>query len=135
MGPTWDIQIKVAKGVLILNGLIALVSTFFITPWLPFFMGLLFGSLIGLLNFRLLSLTLEKAVKMPPGKAQAYASSQYFLRYIIMGAVIYISIQADYIHVLGTILGLISIKLVILKTELFSSKEFFQNIFKRREGE
>ena len=87
MGSTWDVQIKVAKGVLILNSIIAGIGYFIFNPWTPFITGLLFGTIIALLNFRLLSLTLEKAVYMRPEKAQIYATSRYFIRFLLYGAV------------------------------------------------
>ena len=34
---------------------------------IPMLMGIIFGSIIAVLNFRLLALTLEKAVNLPPG--------------------------------------------------------------------
>lgn len=95
--------------------------------------GLIFGGLIGCLNFLHLGKTLENAVKMNPGKAQAYASSQYFLRFFTTGLVITISLKADYINVLGTLVGLLLVKFVIFITHVFDSKEYYKRIFKRRE--
>lgn len=134
MGSTFDIQIRVAKGVLILNSIFAGIGFFIFNEWVPFITGILFGSIIAILNFRLLSLTLEKAVVMAPESAQKYATSRYFVRFLLYGVVIFISIKANHINVLGTILGLVSLKLVILKTELFNDFQFFKNIFKRKEG-
>ena len=95
--------------------------------------GLIFGGLIGCLNFLHLGKTLENAVRMNPGKAQAYASSQYFLRFFTTGLVITISLKADYINVLGTLVGLLLVKFVIFITHVFDSKEYYKRIFKRRE--
>ncbi|ABR46575.1 hypothetical protein Amet_0345 [Alkaliphilus metalliredigens QYMF] len=129
--PLWKTQLRVVKGVLVLNVIIAILFFFAVKEPIPYIMGLLFGTIIVILNFRLLYLTLEKAVHMVPHKAQAYTASRYMVRYLVTGIVVYISIQAEHIHVLGTIAGLLSIKLVILKTELFNDKEYFKNIFKK----
>lgn len=134
MGSIWDTQIKIAKGMFILNFIIAGISYFIFDPWVPFLTGLFFGTIIALLNFRLLSLTLEKSVKMLPEKAQIYVSSRYFVRFLLSGIVMFISIKAEYINVLGTIFGLISLKLIILKVEVFNDSQFYKNIFKRKEG-
>jgi len=134
VGSTWETQVKIAKGMVILNLIIAGISYFIFDPWVPFLTGLLFGTIIALLNFRLLSLTLEKSVRMLPEKAQVYATSRYFVRFLLYGIVLFISIRAEYINVLGTICGLISLKLIILKTELFNDPQYFKNIFKRKEG-
>lgn len=86
-----------------------------------------------MLNFRALALTLEKAVSMPSAKAQVYASSRYFIRFLTNGIVIFVSIRADYINVIGTIIGLIIIKLVVLGTNLFDDMSYFKKIFTRKE--
>ncbi len=82
-----------------------------------------------------LSKTLSRAVQLPPDKAQSYTTRKYFLRYVIYGVVLWVSIQADYIHVLGTIVGLLLIKVVLLTTNLFNDKHYFLNIFRRKEDE
>ncbi|MCD5413507.1 MAG: ATP synthase subunit I [Clostridiales bacterium] len=126
-------QINVIKGVLLINSVAAIFSIFFLKAPMPIIVGLLFGAIMAILNFRLLYLALNKAVNLPPHKAQVYASSKYFMRYLVTGIVLFVSIRAEHINVLGTIFGLLSIKFVILKTELLNSKQFFMNIFKRRE--
>ncbi|KAB3539708.1 ATP synthase subunit I [Alkaliphilus pronyensis] len=126
-------QLKMLKNALLLNGLFCIIALVFLENPITFVVGVIFGTTFSLLNFRLLYLTLNKAVHMPPPKAQAYATSRYLLRYTITGIVIFISLKADYINILGTIAGLVSLKLVILKSELFNSKEYFKNIFKRKE--
>ena len=102
---------------------------------IQFVLGLLFGSAIGVLNFMELSKTLSRAVQLPPDKAQGYTTRKYFLRYVIYGVVLWVSIQADHIHVLGTIVGLLLIKVVLLTTNLFNDKHYFLNIFRRKEDE
>lgn len=126
-------QFRILKGVAILNAIIGTIAVVFINQGRPFILGLFFGTLIALLNFRLLYLSLNKAVLMPQGKAQVYASSQYFIRYLLTGVVVFVAIRAENINAIGTIIGLISIKLVIIKQNLLDSKDFFKNIFKRRE--
>lgn len=130
-----NVQVQLLKGVIILNGIVALFAVLLFKLGAPFLIGLTFGTLIALLNFRLLHVTLNKAVQMPPGKAQIYASSQYFIRYILTGVVVFVAIRNPNLNVIGTIIGLISIKLVIIKQNLLNSREFFKNIFRRREEE
>jgi len=130
---TQKTQMDVIIGVLILNSVAAIISAIFANDPMPIIMGLAFGTIIAILNFRLLYLALNKAVHLPPHKAQAYAILKYFMRYIITGVVLFVAIRGEHINVLGTIFALLSIKMVILKTELLNSKQFFMNIFKRRE--
>lgn len=72
---------------------------------------------------------------MPPKKANSYATRHYFIRFVISGVVLFISIQAPYINIFGTIIGLLLIKFVIYFTNLFNDKEYFKNIIRRKEEE
>lgn len=122
--------------ILIIFDLFAIGISFLVlkTP-MPFIMGLVFGSAISLLNFIELANTLSRAVAMPPDKAQTFTVVKYFIRYIVTAVVLYVSIVAPYINVLGTILGLIIIKIIILVTNLLGDKNYFRNIFRRKEDE
>ena len=66
---------------------------------IPMLMGIIFGSIIAVLNFRLLALTLEKAVNLPPGKAQAYTGVRYMIRLTITAAALIVSIKIGRAHV------------------------------------
>lgn len=133
MNATYEVEIKVIKRVLaIMVGLI--VIAFFASDnpkaWA---LGYIFGGLIGILNFIHLGKTIEMAVTMNAAKAQAYTSSRYMLRYLTTGVVIAISLKADYLNGLAVIIGLLLVKFVIFSIHVFSSKEYFKRIFKRRE--
>lgn len=95
--------------------------------------GFIFGGFIGILNFMQLARTVEKAVKMNPGSAQAYASISYFIRFVIMAVVLIVSLKADYINALATVIGLLSIKFIILVTNMFDDREYYKRIFRRKE--
>lgn len=88
----------------------------------PYVLGFIFGSSIDILTFILLNNTLKKAVKMEPSKAYGYATANYMVRYFIYFIVLAISIIADYLSFITTILGLFTIKTVIL------SKAFYDTI-------
>ena len=133
MEKVYELKKNILKYTLIVDFVIIAVLFFIVKEPLAWTYGLVFGGLIGCLNFLHLGKTLENAVKMHPGKAQTYASSQYFLRFFATAIVITISLKADYINVLGTILGLLLVKFVILITHLFDSKDYYKRIIKRRE--
>lgn len=86
------------------------------------FTGLTLGVLFSVLSFRLLSLTLERAVRMEPRRAAAYAASRYVLRYVLTAGILYLSIVKDHINIIGTIIGLLLIKLVILVNNILDTK-------------
>ncbi|NBG88336.1 ATP synthase subunit I [Isachenkonia alkalipeptolytica] len=124
--------IKIIKGMIIGNILFIILGSIFIEERLPFILGLIFGSVIAVLNMRLLYLTLDKAVTMSMRRAQIFTVSRYILRYIIIGIVVYASLTADHLHPFGTIIGLLLIKPVILATQLFEDKAFLRNVFIRK---
>lgn len=114
---------------------LAIISVLVMEEPLRFILGLIFGSAISALNFKELSVTLRRAVEMSPARAQTFATKKYFFRYIVTAVVIYIAIVAPYINVIGTIVGLILIKFIILATNLFNDKHYYKNILKRKEDE
>ncbi|MFZ7133024.1 MAG: ATP synthase subunit I [Eubacteriales bacterium] len=98
-------------------GIITIILSFF-SLWMEqpiaFILGLFFGLVFSVLNFRLLELTIQKSMRMHPAKAQSYVSTRYFLRYILTGGIIYVSISNPAIDILGTMIGLLIIKFVII---------------------
>ena len=86
---------------------------------IPMLMGIIFGSIIAVLNFRLLAL--------PPGKAQAYTGVRYMIRLTITAAALIVSIKNPNLHIIGTAIGLISTQVVIF------IKTFIVSKFKRKE--
>ena len=85
-------------------------------------LGLLFGTIIAVLNFRLLALTIEKSVSMPQSKAQVYSAGRYILRMTIVGVVLLVSAKAPHINIIGVAIGLVSPKFVILARKLLIDK-------------
>ena len=110
---------EVTKGIAIY----ALIASLILTKeTIPSILGVVFGSIIAILNFRLLALTMEKAVDLPPGKAQAYTASRYLVRMFIVAVVVFVSVKNPNINVIGTVLGLISTQIVIFVKKLLISK-------------
>lgn len=112
----------VHKGIIIFD-LIALVLILLLSNSVKEMVtGLLFGSIISVLNFRLLAISLQKAVNYSVGKAQAYTSAQYSVRMFIMAVVLFVSVKSPHISVIGTTIGLLSTKFAILGKTLVIDK-------------
>jgi hypothetical protein len=126
-------QKSIAKRVVLVNGVIGLAGILLIKPPIPFLTGLLFGTVVSILNFRLLYLTIERAVKMHPERARKFTVSRYMIRYVLTALVILVSINSPDINALGTVIGLVMLKLVILQRDLFNHKQYFKNIFSGKE--
>jgi len=129
-----ELVLSIVKKAITVLALLIIVSFIFLDKPMTWTYGYIFGGLIGILNFILLARTMERAVEMPPHKAQGYATVNYFIRFIITGVVIIVALKADYINALAAIIGIVLIKLIILVTNLFSDKEYYKRIF-RRKGE
>lgn len=112
----------VTKGVVIFNLIIIAILLITSTFSKPMLLGLIFGSLIAILNFRLLALTIVKALDMPVSKAQIYSSSRYILRMTVTGVVLIVSVKAPHLNIIGVALGLLSPKFVILSKNLLIDK-------------
>lgn len=128
-----ETQKSIAKRVFVLNSLVALAGVFFIKPYIPFLAGVFFGTAIAILNFRLLYLTINRAVTMRPERAQKFTVSRYMIRYLLTALVILVSLRSPDINALGAFIGLITIKGVILQRDLLNDKQYFKNIFTRKE--
>ncbi len=113
---------EVSKGICVYAAIVGVISFFISKEPIHVVLGVVFGSIIAVLNFRLLALTMEKAVELPPGKAQAYTASRYLVRMFIVAAVVFVSVKNPNINVIGTVLGLISTQIVIFIKKLLISK-------------
>lgn len=93
--------------------MIAVIMVMAMPNWKEWVTGLAFGSFFGMLNFRLLALTLEKSVHKRPDKAQKYVMSQYCIRYILTAIVLFIGFKADYMEIIAVIIGILVIKMAV----------------------
>jgi len=130
-----QIQFAVIKKLVIVVLILIGISYVTFSQPFPFILGIIFGSAISALNFIELANTLSRAITMPQDKAQSFTVTKYFIRYIVTAVVIYVSIVAPYINIVGTIIGLFIIKIIILVTNLLNDKHYFRNIFRRKEDE
>lgn len=112
----------ITKGVIVFDIIvmaILLITSNFTKAML---LGLVFGTIIAGLNFRLLAISISKAVNMPASKAQIYSSAQYMLRMFIVFIVLLVSAKAPYLEILTVALGLLSTKFVILSRKILIDK-------------
>jgi small-conductance mechanosensitive channel len=82
----------------------------FVAGWLLFSLhfaaGLAAGGLLAIANFFWLHSIMIRTVRLPKGKAQAYALSRYLLRLAIIGVIIYFLITRFGFNVIGLLVGL-----------------------------
>ncbi len=95
--------------------------------------GLVFGSAISVLNFLELSKTLKSAVKKSPSQASTFATIKYLFRFAVTGITLYVAATTEHINFLATVIGLLSMKLVIYQTSFFSDRLFFKKIMRKED--
>ncbi len=127
------LQYKIIFFDVIILLVLILLSIFFSSEPMPWIKGYIFGGLIGILNFLLLGNTMYKASMMHPAKARVYAGTNYYIRLLITALVIIIALKADYLNAISVVIGLLLIKQIIFFSQVFSDKDFFKNIIKRKE--
>ncbi len=118
----------IAKGVLIFNLIVLAIFLIISALDVKMFLGLMFGTIIAILNIILLAKSIEKSVTMPVNKAQIYTTSTYLLRMLIVAIVLIVSVKASHLSLIGVVIGLISPKFSILV------KPFIMNKLDRKEA-
>ena len=113
---------RVTKGIVAYDLLILIVLALTFNFDKSMILGLIFGTIIAILNFRLLAVSVTKVVSMPSTKAQIYASSQYLIRMIITAVVLFVAATAPHLNIFTTAIGLLSTKFVILTQKLLIEK-------------
>lgn len=82
--------------------------------------GFFVGGMMSIINFNLLSLSLQKAVKFSPLKAKIYVFVNYIFRYILWFISFYIALKRPDVNLLTTIIGMLTVKLVILASNILN---------------
>jgi len=123
-------KLSLETKIMICGGLVSLglmLFSFLAEDPLAFALGVLFGGAYSILNFRLMQLTFDKAMKMPSARAQKYVQTRYFLRYLITGVVIYVAIINPWVNIIGVLLGLVAVKISVLINTTVSKKNALIN--------
>ena len=85
----------------------------------PAVLGWIFGCLIAMAMFKLMYLTLLRALDKPEAQAARYTGIHYLLRFAIYAVVLIVAAKAEYLSLVGTFFGLLSVKYVILLRNMF----------------
>ena len=114
--------VKINKGVFIYD-IVAIIG-FIVTGHfnVSMILGLVLGTMVALMNFTMLAKTIEKSVDMSPEGAKLYASTQYFVRMIIIALVLFVTVKSQRLHLIGVLLGLVGPKVVILSRNILFNK-------------
>lgn len=122
-GMTWELRKSVSLTALGLGLIFCAVSFVFVENYSPAALGIIFGTLISILNFNLLAKTTEKIAGMTPQQAQMKVTINYVIRYGIYGIVLVISIKAPYLNPIGTVAGLLTCIAALYITQILQNKK------------
>ncbi|MDR1774261.1 MAG: ATP synthase subunit I [Clostridioides sp.] len=125
---------NVTKGMFVYAIIASIILFVFQKLDTPMFLGVIFGSIIASLTFRLMAINIESAFKnvgtsTDISNPKAKLALGNFGRMFIYIAVIFVSIKSKHLNVLGTALGLIGPQFVI-----FFNKLVLKNIKERRKN-
>lgn len=118
-----DLVLKIIKRTLIYSLILMGICVFIFKDWKPIVLGLMFGTVISILTFKLLHNTVNKSVAMEPKRASAYSSGQYAGRFLIYFIVLMVAALADYLNFFSTVIGLVMVRIVI-SSSLILDKNF-----------
>ncbi|WP_459835828.1 ATP synthase subunit I [Halanaerobaculum tunisiense] len=96
--------------------------------------GILVGGIISVINFHLLTTSLQKAVQFQSTKAGIYTFVQYILRYLLWGSTLYIALQRPDVNLMTVIVGMLTVKAVILVVNVFNIWPNDPQRFRERRG-
>jgi len=118
IGVTRDIQVRVTRGIIAFNSIVIIIGIIigmaFSKNWKPFVLANIYGSIAAILNFRLLAISTEQAITMESSKVPRFAGVRALVRLFITGMVLYVALTSEHINAIGTIIGLWSIKPILL---------------------
>lgn len=120
-------NLSFANQVMLGGGIVCLlfmVFGFAATEPLKFVLGVFIGGVWSILNFKVLQLLCEKAIKMPSGKVPGYLQTRYMLKFLVTGVIIYLAIINPWSNIIGVLLGLLATKVSIYVLQFFQKRTF-----------
>lgn len=87
-----------------------LIGLLFVNDWVAYAKGLALGGIFTILKIQLMQTTFKKAITKKRKSAESYATAHYIMRYLLTLLVIVIGALEPTIHIMGVIIGLLSMK-------------------------
>ena len=95
-----------------------------------FYLGVLLGGFISILNFYGMELGLRGLFKNPSGNVKRPTMIKYYIRLALTAVVLFLLISADTVDIIGLILGLsvVVINIVITMLSALAKKNFIEEV-------
>lgn len=113
------LQVKIIVTSCLLGLLAIVISLPLVADKIKFAYGIFFGTGISALMFLQTANALAKASAMAPSQAQKHVTSRYIIRMTIYAMVLFVSIKADNINVIATVIGFLTVKIAVLFLSIF----------------
>jgi len=108
---------------------ILFILSFIFAPT-KFYLGVLLGGFISILNFYGMELGLRNLFKNPAGNVQRPTMIKYYIRLALTAVVLFLLISADTVNIIGLILGLSVVVINIIFTTItaLAKKNFIEEV-------
>lgn len=108
---------------------ILFILSFIFAPT-KFYLGVLLGGFISILNFYGMELGLRNLFKNPAGNVQRPTMIKYYIRLALTAVVLFFLISADTVNIIGLILGLSVVVINIIFTTItaLAKKNFIEEV-------
>jgi hypothetical protein len=108
---------------------ILFIPSLFFAPT-KFYLGVLLGGFISILNFYGMELGLNSLFRNPSGNVKRPTMIKYYIRLALTAVVLYLLIAADTVHVIGLIIGLSVVVISIICTVItaLAKKNFIEEV-------
>lgn len=108
---------------------ILFVPSLFFAPT-KFYLGVLLGGFISILNFYGMELGLRDLFKNPSGNVKRPTMIKYYIRLALTAVVLYFLIAADTVNIIGLIIGLSVVVINIIFTTIttLAKKNFIEEV-------
>ena len=108
---------------------ILFVPSFIFTPP-KFYLGVILGGFISILNFHGMEMGLRGLFRNPSGNVQRPAMIKYYLRLALTAIVLFFLISTDTVNVIGLIIGLsvVVINIVFTMITALAKKNFIEEV-------
>ncbi|MCK8824587.1 ATP synthase subunit I [Fuchsiella alkaliacetigena] len=120
-------EAEIRNRILKIGGILTLLLIFSLQ--IDWVLGFVLGTIISLLMFRLLALTINESIKKSTTGAGSFMVRRYFIRYSIYGVIIYLALTNNQLDFIATVIGLLMVKITIIVSEIYTKfRDYLNNL-------
>ncbi|MBR6700778.1 MAG: ATP synthase subunit I [Firmicutes bacterium] len=120
-GLSADLRKTISIASIIIAVIMCVICLIFVNSWQTMVLGILYGTLIAIINFTIMAKAGEKAIEMTPEKAKTKMTLNYVLRYGIYIVTLIIAVKVSFLSPIGTVLGFFTSILALYLTQVLDT--------------